>query len=87
MNAPYLELLEKLDRLFPASLHKIKFYIFQKISKCSIHGLRPLKYRNTCELCDNILYKYKRGIITKKKCFVLQEEVIDVFRDKFYISI
>ena len=33
-NVPYLESSEQLDRLFPASLHKIKFHIFQNISKC-----------------------------------------------------
>ena len=48
MNALYLELSEQLDRLFPASLHKIKFHIFQNIAKSSIHGLRPLKYKNMC---------------------------------------
>ena len=52
MNAPNLELLEQLDHFFPASLHKIKFHIFQNISKCPIHGLRPFKYNNTCGLCD-----------------------------------
>ena len=31
MNAPYLESSEQLDRLFPASFHKIKFHIYQNI--------------------------------------------------------
>ena len=79
MNAPYLESSEQLRHLFPTSLNKIKFHVFQNISKCSIHGLRPFKYKNMCELCDNILGKYKRGRIMEKKCFVLHEEVIDVF--------
>ena len=30
INGPYLEPLEQLDFLFPASLHKIKFHMFQK---------------------------------------------------------
>ena len=54
MNAPYLESPEQLDSLFTASFHKIKFHIFQNTSKCSIHILRPFKYKNTCELYDNI---------------------------------
>ena len=37
INAPFLESSEQLNRFFPASLHKIKFHIFQNISKCLIH--------------------------------------------------
>ena len=58
MNAPYLESSEKLDHLFPTSPHKIKFHTFQNISKCPIQELRTFNYKNTCELCDNILDKY-----------------------------
>ena len=29
--------------------------------------------------------KYKRGILMAKKCFVLYDEVIDVFHEKIYI--
>ena len=83
MNYPYLESSEQLDRFFPAFFHKIKFHIFENISKCSIHGLRPFKYNNTCELCDKIFDKYNKGILMVKKCFVLHEEVIDVFHDFF----
>ena len=54
MNAPYLESSKQLDSLFPDSLHKIKFHIFQKISRFSIHVLIPFKYKNTCYLCDNM---------------------------------
>ena len=54
MNAPYLESSEQLDRLFPTSLHEIKFRIFQNIYKCSIHGLRLFKYKKMFELCDSI---------------------------------
>ena len=81
INAPYLESSEQLDRLFPTSLHKIKFHLFQNIYKCSIHGLRPFKYKNTCDLCDNMLDKDDRGIIMTN-FFVLHEEVIDVFHEK-----
>ena len=38
-----------------------------------------------CELCDNILDKYKRGRIMVNKCFVVHEKVIDVFHENFYI--
>ena len=85
MNASYLELSEQLDCFFPASLHKIRFQIFQIISKCSIYGLRPFKYKNKCDIFDKILDKDNRGRIMVKKCFVLHEEVIYVFHDKFYI--
>ena len=78
INAPYLEPPEQFDSFFPASLHKIKFHIFKNISKCSIHGLRPFKYKNTRELCDNIQDKDKKGRIMTKKCFIFHEEVIDV---------
>ena len=43
MNDTYLESSEQLDRLFPASRHKIKFYKFQNIYKYLIHGLIPFK--------------------------------------------
>ena len=84
MNAPYLESSEQLDCLFTDSIHEIKFHIFQNISKFSIRGLIPFKYKNTCELCDNILDKYKKGRLTVKKCFVLHEEAIEVFHEKYY---
>ena len=61
MNVPYLKSSEQLDHLFPTSLHKFKFHIFQNISKCLIHVLMPFKYNNACGLCDNIQDKYKRG--------------------------
>ena len=83
MNAPYLESPDKFYHLFLASLHKIKLYIFQNISKFLINGLRPFKYKNVCELCDNILDKEKRGRIMFKKGVVLHEEVIDAFYDFF----
>ena len=85
MNDPYLESTEQLDHFFPSSLHKIKFHIFQNILKKSIHGLRLFKYNNMCELCDNIQDKDKRGKIVLKKTFVLHEEVIDIFCDKYHI--
>ena len=82
MNAPYLEPSEQLDNFFPASLHKIKFHIFKNVSKCLIHGLIPFKYKNTCELCYNMLDKEKKGILMVKLCFVIHEEVIYVFHEK-----
>ena len=70
MNAPYLESSEQLDHFFTDSFHKIKFYIFKNKSKCSIHVLRPFKYINMCELCDNILDKDKRvRVIVKNFLF------------------
>ena len=78
MNAPYLEWSEKLDCFFPASLHKIKFLIYQNIYKCLIHGLRPFKYKNTCELYYNIIKKYKRERIMLNICVVLHDKVIYV---------
>ena len=50
-----------------------------------IHGLRTFKYRNICDLFDNVQDKDKRGRIMVKKCFVLHKEVIDIFHDKLYI--
>ena len=38
-----------------------------------------------CELCDLTQEKYNRGKIMVKKSFVIHEEVIDVFLNKFYI--
>ena len=84
MNAPFLESSQQLNNFIPESLHKIKFRIFQNISKCSIHGLIPFKHKNMCELCDIIPYKDKRGRIMAKKCFILREEVIDVFHEKIF---
>ena len=66
MNALYSESSEQLDCFFPKPLHQIKFHIFQNISKCSIHILRPFKYNNMCELCDNIPDKDSRDRIIVK---------------------
>ena len=49
-----------------------------------IHRLRKFKYNNTCELCDKIIERYNIGRTVANKWFVLHEEVIDVFHDKFY---
>ena len=73
MNAPYLESPEQLHRLFHASIHKIKFHIFQNMSKFLIRGLITFKYKNTCDLCDNILDKDKKVILMAKKCLVIHE--------------
>ena len=43
MNVPDLESSEQLHSLFPASLHKFKFHIFQNVSKFSIRGLRSFR--------------------------------------------
>ena len=83
MNVPFLESSEQIDRLFTAYLHKIKFHIFKNISKCTIHGLRPFKHNNMCELCDTINEKYKKGKIMVNKCFVLHEEILDVSHEYF----
>ena len=85
MNAPYFESSEQLHRFFPTSFYKIKFHVFQNIYKILIYGLRQFKYKNTCELCDNILDKDKKGRLMVKKCFALHEEVIYVFHEKYYI--
>ena len=79
MNAPYFESSEQLDCFFPSSLHKIKFHIYQNISKCSIHGLISFKYNNTCDLCDKIIHEYNKSRIILNKCLVIHEEVINVF--------
>ena len=50
-----------------------------------IHVLRPLKYNNMYDLCDNILDKYKREEIMVNKSFVIHEEVIDIFHENFHI--
>ena len=50
-----------------------------------IHGLRPFKYYKTCGLCDKVQDKEKWWRVMVNKCFVIHEEVIDVFYDKFYI--
>ena len=84
MKATYLEPSKHLDRLFPGSLHKIKFHIFQNIPKFSIHVSIPLKYKNICELCDRKKDKEKSGKIILN-IFVLNEGVIDVFHKKYYI--
>ena len=42
MNDPYFESSEQLDCLFTYSTHKIKFHIFQKILKCSIHRIKTI---------------------------------------------
>ena len=55
------------------------------MSKCLIHLLILLKYKNTFDLCDIIHEKEKRRKMMVKKCFVLHEEVSDVFHDKIYI--
>ena len=70
-----LESPEQLDCLFTASLHKIKFHIFQNISKGLIHGLIPLNYKNTCELYDTIKYKEKRGNIMTNNIFLYVEAI------------
>ena len=82
-NAPYLESSEQLDSFFPAYPNKIELDISQNISKFSIYRLRPFKHNNTCDLCDKIIDKDKRGII-KAKMF-LYEEIIDFFDEFFYI--
>ena len=51
MNAPDLESSKQIYGLFLGSLNKIKFHAHQNISKCSINGLIPFKYKNICELC------------------------------------
>ena len=85
INYPYLESSEQLNHFFPDSLHKIKSHIFQNISTYSIQELTPFKYKNACELCDNILYKENIGRLMVNNYCVLCEEVIDVFHNKFYI--
>ena len=85
MNAPGLEPSKQLDNLFIGYLRKIKFHIFHNISKCSIYGLRQFKYNNIRKLCDLTQDKYKIREIIVKKSFVLCEEFIDVFHNKFYI--
>ena len=86
MKAPHLESSKHIHRLFPGSLHKIKFHIFHNISKCSIHGLRKFKYKNICNLCDGTQDKDIKGKIMMKTCFVLHEEVYYVFHNKLYIT-
>ena len=85
-NAPFLESSEQLNRFFLASLHKIKFHIFQNVYKCSIHGLRPFKHNIMCRLCDIIPEKDKRGRIMAKKCFVLREEIMGFFHEEIIFS-
>ena len=85
INAPFLESSEQLDRFFPSSIHEIKFYIFQNIFKCLIHGLIRFKHKNMCDLCDIIPKKDKKGKIMVKKYFVLHEGIIYFFHEKIFI--
>ena len=85
MNAPFLESSEQPNSFLPESLQKIEFRIFQNISKCSLHGLRPFKHKNICDLCDIISDKDKKVRIMVKNYFVIRDEVIDIFRENHYI--
>ena len=69
MSEKYLESSKHLDRLFPGSLHEIKFHIFQNITKLPINGLRKFKYNNICELSGKTQYKEKRGKVMVRKRF------------------
>ena len=80
----FLESSEKLNSLFPASLQKIKFRIFQNISQFLVQALRPFRHKNMCELCDIISEKDKKGRIMMKNIFVIREEVIYVFQGEKY---
>ena len=84
MNASYLESLEQPDYFFLSPFINLNS-IFFKISKCLIHSLRKFEYKNTCELYDNILDKDRKFRLMVKKCFILHEEVIDIFHEKYYI--
>ena len=84
-NAPDLESSKQLDCLFTVSLHKVKFHIFQNISKCSIRGLIPFKYKNIYGLCDLTPDKDNRLNIILKKSFVLHEEAADLFYKKMIL--
>ena len=50
-----------------------------------MQGLRPFKYKNTCDLCDKIFDKDNRGRITANKYSDICEKVIYVFHEKCYI--
>ena len=69
MNSTDLESPEQFGCLFLTSLHKIKLHIFQTISKCLVHGIRPFKYNNTCDLCvilqdkENRVNLWRRNVL------------------------
>ena len=50
-----------------------------------MHRVRPFKYKNKCELFDNVLEKEKMDRIMANKRFVLREKVIDIFHEILYI--
>ena len=83
IKAPGLEPQKHINRLFPGSSHKIKFQIFQNISKYSIHGLIPFKYKNICELCDIKEYKCKRGKIMVNKPYFFMRKLLIYFIKTF----
>ena len=44
--------IKHIESYFPGESYIIKFSIFQNISKCLIHELKPFKYKGTCESCE-----------------------------------
>ena len=75
-NEPGLESPKQLDRLFPGSLNKINFHIFQHIYKCSTHGLIPFENKNILELWDITQDKEKRENIMEKIVLLLMRKLL-----------
>ena len=51
----------------------IIFHIFEYTSKCSKHGILPLKDANKCSKCKKLKSNYKRGKIYTNKGLSLIE--------------
>ena len=65
-------------------INKYKLNILQNISKCLIHGLIPFKYKNTCDLCDNIPDKYKKGRLMVNKVLFIVRKLYMSFMKKLH---
>jgi hypothetical protein len=68
---------------------KIMFHVYQKVTKCSKHGILQAKAK-TCDLCEDqagilIITGGKRGLVRTRKVLSRMQEVIGLFLKDFYL--
>ena len=63
---------------------RIKFHVYQDMTKCSLHGSRPLTEVKKCSLCDALPEDALKGSLSTRKNLVLHETSINEFHANYY---
>ena len=84
-KCPKYRMLDEERKITARDTH-ISFHYFQKVAKCTVHGI-CLDGSNFCPICKNETSSKKIGTFSNRKQMVLMKKPFNVFINEYYLPV